>query len=707
VPRKPKNLLKNVILDMMRSAALKYLFSSIWIILSYSPAWSQEDIKISSKSFKTGIDTGYKEAWESVKEGNRNFKNGLGTYHMARDHYLYAHQYNPDHAGLNYKLGVCYLFTDNKYEAINFLLRAYEIDPRVSGDIHLMLGMAYQLVLEFDKAMEHFSSHSRQLEPKEREAFSKTLAKRLEECENGKNLSIDPVRVIIQALGEEVNSKYDDYNPILAFQDTALFFTSRRPFGKAKRNKIDNKYNEDSYRASLERGVFQKAVRLDKPFNSSGNNAIVGMNLEGNTMILYRGDIQGGDIQTSSYLPEKAKWTRPRSLSGRLTSKDGETSACFSPDGMELYYVSRNQKQSLGGKDIFISIRDGKGRWGKPVNLGSVINTPFDEEGVFISPDNNLLYFASRGHNSMGGFDVFRSERTENGHWSKPENLGYPINTPDDEYFYITDHTGSHGYYSAIREGGPGSSDICKVIYLGSDKELVFRTKDQLVAGPGAASGFFTKPELMEIDTSLLLYGWVLDTLKGANPIVAKMTFFDPSNGKREAFAISDTSGSFTVHLPEPKDYAVEINASGYLYFLDILDLSYENGDEKIQRDFYLRKVEVGTKVVLEDIYFETGKSILRPESGDALDQVLRFLENNPSMKLEISGHTDNTGSLRINQRLSRERASAVVDYLVGKGIPSEMLVFKGYADTQPVADNGTAEGREQNRRVEFKVLSK
>ena len=698
--------LKNVIADM-RSLTIKCLISSVWILLSYGPAWSQEDVKISNKSFKTGIDTGHKEAWESVKEGERNFKDGLGTYHMARDHYLYAHQYNPDHAGLNYKLGVCYLYTDNKYEAINFLLRAFEIDPQVSGDIHMMLGMAYQLVLEFDKAMEHFSSHSRQLEPKEREVFSEILAKRLEECRYGKSLSKEPVRVIIQPLGEEINSRYDDYNPVFAFQDSALYFTSRRPNGKAKRNKIDNKYNEDSYRASLERGVFQEAVRLNKPFNSENNSAIVGLTGDGNTLILYRGDVQGGDIKISSYLPEKEKWTRPKSLNSKLTSKDGETSACFSPDGTELYYVSRNQKLSLGGKDILFAKLDGKGRWSKPMNLGSTINTPYDEEGVFISPDNRYLYFASRGHNSMGGFDVFRSERKENGAWSKPVNLGYPINTPDDEYFYITDHSGSHGYYSAIREGGSGSSDICKVIYLGSEKELIFRTSDQLVAGPGQRTGFLTKPGLMKMDTSLRLYGWVVDTLEGAEPIIAKMAFFDLASGEREALAVSDTTGSYTVSLPEAKDYAVEINASGYLYFLDILDLSSENGDEKIHRDFFLRKVEVGTKVVLDHIFFETGKAILQSASGDALDQVLRFLENNPSMKIEISGHTDNTGSIRINQKLSRERASAVVDYLVERGIPSEMLVFKGYADTQPVADNDTAQGREQNRRVEFKVLSK
>jgi outer membrane protein OmpA-like peptidoglycan-associated protein len=694
--------------DDMRISAKQWLISSVLIFAVSGLSWSQENIKISRKTFRTEVEAGFKEAWESVKEGDAYFKEGVGTYSMARDHYLFAHQYNPEHAGLNYKLGVCYLYTDNKYEAIDYLIQAYDMDPEVSGDIHLMLGRAYQLVLEFDKAMEQYNTYSRQLEAKERQAFSATLAKLFEECMNGKDLSHDPVRVVIQALGEEVNSPYDDYNPLFAFDDSALFFTSRRPFGKAKRNKIDNKFNEDIYLAQLENGEFQQAVRYGKPFNTDNNDAVVGVSPDGNTLIVYRGAVQGGDIQLSSYRADKKKWSRPKSITGRLRSKDGETSACFSPDGKELFFVSRNSKLTRGGKDILYTRMDSKGKWTKPVNAGMRINTPYDEEGVFISPDNRYLYFASRGHNSMGGFDIFRSERMENGRWSEPENLGYPLNTPDDEVFYITDRTGSHGYYSAIREGGMGAKDICKVVFLGSEKELVLRTEDQLVAGPGPEkTGFLMIPQLRALDESLLLEGSVTDSTDGIDPIIAKLEFYDPSTGEREAQVISDSTGSFRVNLPGPKLYAIEINASGYLYYLDILDYSSETGEDKLRQDFFLRKVEVGIKVVLDNIYFETGKAVLRPESDDALNQVLRFLENNPSLRLEISGHTDNTGSLRINQKLSRDRAAAVVDYLVEKGIAQERLESRGYADSQPVATNATADGRQQNRRVEFKVLSK
>ena len=688
---------------------LRRIIVTVCLGLTAFHGWTQEDVNIKKGKFKTGIDIGFKEAWQSVKQGDRYYRKGVGTYDLARDHYLFAEQYNPDHAALNYKLGVCYLFTDNKYEAIHYLLSAYTADPRVSDDIHLMLARAYQLVLDFDKAIEHYNAHLEALDKQaDKEEYAVRLSKYLEECVHGQELSREPVRVIIQNLGEQINSKYDDYNPLFDVGDSALFFTSRRPYGNSKRNPADNKYNEDIYRALAGEGRFEDAVRLGKPFNTKHNNSLVGVSGDGEMLFVYRGDIEGGDIQVSVWNEKKKEWKKPRGLPSRLTSRDGETSAFLTPDGKALYFISRNKELTLGGKDILISRINAKGRWSPPANLSKLINTEYDEEGIFITPDGNTLYFASQGHNSMGGFDIFKSEMQPNGTWSSPVNLGYPINTPDDEVFFVTDKSGQFGYYSAIREGGLGAKDIYKVIYLGAEKELVFRTRDQLVAGPEyPKSGVVTTPMLMNVDTSYVVTGRVLDTLSGIIPLVGKISFMDLNTGAVESFVISDSTGNYTAKLPEAKVYGVEIHAAGYLYYLDVLNLSRASNLEKINLNFYLRRVEVGTKVVLENIYFETGKAVLRPESFDALEQVSRFLENNPGIRLEISGHTDNTGSLRINQRLSRERAKAVVDWLISQGTSPEKLEYEGYADTQPVAPNDTAEGREKNRRVEFKVVSK
>ncbi len=667
----------------------------------------QEDVTIKKKEFKTGVEIGFKEAWKAVKESDKHFKEGKGTYGQARDLYLFANQYNPDNAHLNYKIGACYLFTDDKYVAIDYLRRSYDLDQEVSDDIHYLLGTAYQLVLEFEDAARHFKEHKLTLDADEQEVYSDLLAKRLTECQDGRSLSQDPVRVILQNLGGNVNSKYDDYNPIFAYGDTALFFSSRRPFGQLDRNPLDNKFDEDIYLAKSSFPGFEPAVRMDKPFNTEKNESLVGVSADGGRLLIYRGYKNNGKLEIISYNQKKAKWSKSKVVAKKLLSKDGESSAALSLDGSEIFYVSRNQKLSTGGKDILYSRLNEKGKWEDPRNIGGLINTPYDEEGVFLSADGKHLYFASQGHNTMGGFDIFRSERAENGGWSAPENLGYPINTPDDEVLYIMDKSGNYGYYSTIREGGLGAKDIYKVVFLGSEKELVTSTRDQLVAGPGnKKKGFLTLPLLPRLDTSIIVTGRVMDTLDGIQPVIASLTYMDPEGYTREIKAMTNESGVYVASLPHAGIYNVEINATGYLYFLDILDLMGHSGDEKVIQDFYLQKIEVGTKVVLENIYFETGKAVLRPESFDALDQVFRFLENNPDMKLEISGHTDNTGTLRINQKLSRDRAKSVVNYLVGGGIPETMLVYEGYADTQPFDFSNTFEGRKQNRRVEFKVLS-
>ncbi|MBN1131482.1 MAG: OmpA family protein [Bacteroidales bacterium] len=689
---------------------MKYsLFASLILLFSFLiPAGAQEQVKIIKKEFRYDNTEGFKEAWKSIREGDLYFAAGKGTYDLARDHYLFAHQYNPDNPALNYKIGVCHLYSGSPYEAIKYLLRAYELNPKVTGDIHHMMGRSYHQVLEFDRAIEEYKLHKEALPPEKLSEYEPQFTKLINECQHGKEITREPVRVIIQNLGENINSKYDDYNPVFAHNDTVLFFTSRRPFETSKRNPIDNKFNEDIYVSFNRNGDLRESARLDKPFNSPHNESVVGVSPNGDRILLYKGHIDGGDLFLATYNAKKEKWNKPKPVSKSLRSKQGETSACFSPDGKELYFISRNEKLTRGGKDILVSRLDSKEKWSDPVNAGSILNTLYDEEGVYITPDGSTLYFSSRGHNSMGGFDIFRSVRNELGGWSIPENLGYPINTPADELFFVTDAEGVYGYYSTVPEGGMGGKDICRVMFLGSEKELVMLTRDHLVAGKDYLSGgFLTMPEKILVDTTITVEGRVIDPKSDSIPVVARLTFIDPDDGSTDANAISDASGRYTARLPEAKTYGVEINATGYLYFLDIVDLSGKSSDEKVYRDFYLQKIEVGTKVVLENIYFETGKAILRAESYESLDQVYKFMENNPTVQLEISGHTDNTGTYKINSKLSRDRAKAVVDYLTGRGIPADRLVYEGYADSQPIATNDTAAGRERNRRVEFKVISK
>jgi len=684
------------------------------IILFWSAILSaQYAVEIKKKELRNPDNSeGLSEAWKHVQEGNKFFDQGIGSLNLARDHYLFAYSYNPDNAELDYRIGLCYLFSDDKMKAVDYLLKAYEIKELVSPDIQLMIGKAYHQVMEFDLARQFYSEYRQKL-GSQLDAFNEIdeVDKLIIECANGKTLTQEPKRVIIQNLGSAVNSQYDDYNPKFAYNDSALYFTSRRPEGKRpKRNELDYKYYESIFSSTNTGKSFSPARSMGKPFNFKGNVAIVGVSPDGASVFIYLGEEDGGDIQQVNYLVEKGKWKKPKSLAKSIGSEALETSAVLLPGGNEIYFVSSREEGSNGGKDIYSVKMNSKGKWDKPRNLGSLINSRYDEEGIFISTDGNTMYFASKGHNSMGGFDIFKTEKNEHGSWGTPVNLGYPINTPDDEVFYITDMSGVYGYFSTIREGGLGGRDIYKVIELGSEKELLTLTKEKLIAGTDypERNPFLTYPELVSIDTTLMLSGRVRDTIGGRDTVVmAALSFMDPSTGEVVARAMTGTDGLYRARLKEPKIYGLEINATGYLYYLDIIDLSALNPDEPAEKDFFLQRIEVGTKVVLENIYFETGKSVLTPNSYQALNQVARFLENNESVRLEISGHTDNTGSLRVNTNLSQARAKAVVDYLVGQGIESGRLEYKGYADSQPVADNSTPEGREMNRRVEFKVLSK
>lgn len=683
----------------------------VLLFLSVISIQAQENVKIRRSKFIHGRE-GFREAWKAVKAGDEAFLQGKGAFKQARQNYLKAWNYNPDVAELNYKLGVCYLFTDDKFQAIAYLKKAFTLKPKVSPDIHFLLGRANHFAMNFDSAIAEYHAYQSSLKPKKRKISDAAIEKYISECENGKKLVAEPVRVIITDMGPSINSEYDDYGSVISPGDSLLFFNSRRPLNKkSKSNPFDHKYYEDIYVSSKTNEGWSEAKALGKSVNTKHDDAVVGIAPAGNTLFIYRGNIKGGDLKESTYKSKRKKWSKPISVCGRFRSRYQETSVAVSPDSSTFYFVSNNPKKSLGGKDIFVSSLKKKGteRWKKARNLGPLINTPYDEEAVNLSPDGTVLYFSSKGHNSMGGYDIFRSVKDKDGNWSAPENIGYPINTPDDELFYAVDkQNNKYAYYSAVRDGGLGGKDIYRIAFLGEAKELIVSVDTQLCAWKKdfPPPPFFRSPEPLVADSSLILRGYVTDAKTGQG-IMSRLEFIDVTHNKTASTVISDTSGFYQVGLSSRANYGVEIMAKDYLFFLDVFDLTKDTADLVFIRDFKLSKVEVGTKVVLKNIFFETGKATLKAESFAELSNVQKFLEDNPSVRLEISGHTDNVGSRKVNQRLSEDRAKAVVAYLVSNGIDRSRLEAKGYADTQPVADNNTADGRSQNRRVEFKVIGK
>jgi outer membrane protein OmpA-like peptidoglycan-associated protein len=375
-------------------------------------------------------------------------------------------------------------------------------------------------------------------------------------------------------------------------------------------------------------------------------------------------------------------------------------------------------KKGLGGKDIYSIRKISNRRWSKPVNAGPTINSPYNEESVRYSRSGDTLWFSSAGHNTIGGFDIFYSTRNSSNGWNQAVNAGYPLNTPWDELFYVPSPVDdSVFYFVSNRSGSLGGLDI----YTGKilpppPPEPVIIPPPVITAKPDTVVVRDTiivikeiapvvQPVPVKIEPVLYLIGKVSDSETG-DPVMAKIDIIDlGSDAVIATTASSDVDGSFRVKLPAKKSYMVDFRATGFLSDMKRITIPESYSEEFYTLNAPLNKVKVGKKVVLNNILFQLGKSVLTTGSYSELNRLVLILQDNPQMKIEISGHTDNTGSPVLNAKLSTDRARAVVEYLVQKSIDRTRLAYRGYGSDQPIADNTTEVGRSKNRRVEFKIL--
>jgi outer membrane protein OmpA-like peptidoglycan-associated protein len=318
-----------------------------------------------------------------------------------------------------------------------------------------------------------------------------------------------------------------------------------------------------------------------------------------------------------------------------------------------------------------------KTEWEKAVSLGPIVNDEYDQIGLFMHPDGKTLYFSSNGYKVMGGLDIFKTVYNDSiKRWSKPENLGYPINTPDDDAFFSVSADGLHGYYSSMNRGGSGSHDLYMVTFKTTPNQLT------------------------------LLKGVIMDK-KTLKPIEAKIEITDNETGQVIAeFTSNSATGKYLVTLPSGKNYGIAVKADGYLFHSENIDIRATKVYTEIEKDIKLKKIEIGEKIVLRNIFFDLDKATLRPESVAELERLRKLMAENPKIKIEISGHTDNQGSAAHNKPLSMNRAKAVVDYLILHEIDAERMRFAGYGFERPMATNKTEEGRQLNRRTEFEIIS-
>lgn len=476
----------------------------------------------------------------------------------------------------------------------------------------------------------------------------------------GKSVSFEP-----HNLGDSINSKDAEYFPSLTIDDQTLVFT-RRVKGT----------NEDFYIAKRDSTKWHKAQDMGEPVNSAFNEGAQNISQDGEMIVFTGCDFPSGRGSCDIYYAVKTAegWQPPQNIGSSINTREWESQPCLSPDKQTLYFV---RQTADAGADIFMSKRLPNGLWEQAQRLGPNINTSSHESTPFIHADNQTLYFSSAGHPGFGGQDIFFSRRQPDGSWGPAINLGYPINTIDEDASLVVAADGRTAYFASDRSDTRGALDIYS----------------------------FELPAESRAQKTLYVKGYVYDA-KTDKRLASNLDLIDLQTGFNIATVKSGADGAYLVPLPLGKDYAFNVNRKGYLFYSDNFSLQASQDGQPFEKNIPLQPLEANAVVVLKNIFFESGKYTLKEDSYTELDRMVKLLAENASMKVEISGHTDNVGADKDNQLLSENRAKEVVKYLVQKGIPAERAVAKGYGETQPVATNDTEEGRSQNRRTVLTVIS-
>lgn len=715
---------------------MKKLFTLALVLTGFAVQSFAQNVEWDEKNFpdkKT-----YKEAKRHYEDGNDNFKTaqaiqegelagfikengylpnginelggaGMENFRLALDEYLIANQFNPNSASLNFKIGVCYYnIPSQKLMGLSYLEKAQKLNPSTDPTLNYFLGRLLHLNSRWDEAITAYRNYQTSLNVDATKNKDKIadMNRKIAECINGKELVKNPQRVFIDNLSKTVNSPDPEYTPIITADESEMLFTSRRSSTTGGGKDQDNQYFEDLYKTERVNGQWTTPVNMGKPVNSDDHDATAGLSPDGQRLYVYR-PTKGGDIYES--VLKGAVWSEPERMNKNINSDGHESSVSVSGDGKKLYFISdKKDEGAVGNRDIWMSTLDEKGKWGKSVNLGPGVNTKYGEEGVFVHPDGKTIYFSSQGHKTMGGYDVFKIV-FENGKWSEPINLGYPINGPDDDVFFVISASGKHGYFASTKTDGQGEKDIYKITFLGPEKPLAFSNEDNLLAGRTQPVKQVQAQQTVPVATAqvTLLKGVITD-INTKKPLAATVEIVDNSRNEVVAsLTANSATGKYLVSLPSGKNYGIAVKMDGYLFHSENFDIPAGANYQEVVKDVEMKPIVVGSTIVLKNIFFDYNKATLKSESYIELDRVVKLLNENPSMRIELSGHTDNRGTAEYNQKLSEDRAKSCVDYLTSKGIAPSRLEYKGYGESQPIDSRDTEEGWQNNRRTEFKIIGK
>ena len=480
---------------------------------------------------------------------------GFAAYPKAKDIYLELLKIDTFHAEINYKLGICILVAENdKVHSAPYFERA-----SAAGfvEAYYYLGGVYHLRNEFDRAISYYSMYLN-ADMKRKEINDEEVLSRIAMSKRAKKMMASPVDVEIENMGQRINTMYHEYVPIISADESVLIFTSRREGSTGGKKDPYGRYYEDIYISYKENGTWSAPRGIGNNINTDNYDAGVGLSADGYTLIIYKTNksLTSGDLYWSEL--EGDVWQVPIKYSDKINSTYVEPSASLSSDGNKIYFSS-NRPGGLGGRDIYRAVRFPNGEWSLPQNLGPNINTPYDDDSPFIHPDNVTLYFSSKGHATMGGYDIFKSTLSDDGTWSAPENLGYPINTTDDDRYFVLSADGKRGYYSSEKKGGFGDQDLYIIHLPDPTKDLT------------------------------LVRGIITDEVTGEE-IQARIAIRNYETDTLEAWHQSNSlTGKFLLIIPPGRKVSMTIGAPGYWEYHEVLFYKNDEGFKTLEMSIRLK----------------------------------------------------------------------------------------------------------------------
>lgn len=544
------------------------------------------------------------------------------------------------------------------------------IDSMYEPAVFYSLGMLEFDMKKFEEAAAHLDFFLKN-SPKISAGRKSTAENYIKNAKFSAKAFAHPVPFELKNLGPTINTPRHEYLPTLTAGGETLIYC-----GETSSERYASQ--QDFFSSKLVDGKWQKGVPIDN-LNTPDNEGSQAISANGKLIVFTACDRQGGYGGCDLYFSEtiNGKAMPPKNMGPLINSRLLETQPSLSPDGRTLYFI-RADSGWKGGSDIWKSLRQNDGKWAQPVKLDTTINSSEQEQSPFMHPDGKTLYFTSKGHVGMGGFDIFYAKMKPDGTWEEPVNLGYPINTAADEGAVFITLDGRTAYISSTKEGGFGKSDIYSF-------DLYEAARPNPVT--------YVKATVVDAVTK--------------KPLIAKLEIVELETGKTFATTVTEADGEFLVTLPAGGNYALNVSKEKYLFYSDNFALDQPGTlDKPFNLNIELEPLGASAKpIVLKNVFFETGSAALRKESLVELARLKSLLDENPELKIQINGHTDNVGSDADNLKLSNDRAKAVFDYLTQNGIDANRLKYKGFGETKPATSNDTEEGRRQNRRTEYEIL--